>query len=401
MTDTLSRRHVLGAALGPALAPALATAAAGAGPATSVAARLDRTLKAMVDEGRAVGVSALLWQDGAERYFGAFGLADREAGRPMTRSTLVRIWSMTKPVASVALMRLWDEGRFRLDDPLAQHLPEFRAMRVHDAQGERPAARPILVRDLLRHTAGLTYAMEDGPADRAFRAADPFAKAQTLAAFSRAVAALPLRHEPGTAWHYGTATDIVARLVEVLSGDGFDTHLQRHLLGPLGMRDTGFAVPAAGRERFAATYQFSAGEPPRREPDVPPTFATGGAGLIGTLDDYLRFARMLLGEGALDGVRLLRPTTVRLMLTDQLDPAIAPRHFMTSAGVGFGLGGAVRIAPPAAGEAPGSVGEFSWGGMASTLCWVDPAQRLAVVFFAQKLPFDDGLHAELRRAVYG
>lgn len=358
----------------------------------------------MVADGRAAGVSAVVWQDGAERYFGAFGQADREAKRPMARDTLVRLWSMTKPVASTALMRLWDAGRFRLDDPLASYLPEFRSMRVHadDGRGERPATRPILVRDVLRHTSGLTYAMEDGPADRAFRAADPFPKSRDLAAFSRAVAALPLRHEPGTAWHYSISTDIVARLVEVLADEPFDAHVRSHLLQPLGMNETGWTLPDALKPRLAATYEApAAGAALRRAADEAPTFPTGGHGLIGPIADYLRFARMLLAEGTLDGVRILRPTTARLMAVDHLDPAIAPRHFLKSPGIGFGLMGSVRIAPAAADEPPAAVGEYSWGGRASTLFWVDPANRLTVVFFAQKLPFDDALHLDLRRAVYG
>jgi len=365
--------------------------------------RIERALKLMVSDGRAAGVSAVVWQGGAERYFGAFGQSDVEARRPMARDTLARIWSMTKPVASVALMRLWDEGRFRLDDPLSTYLPEFKSMRVaaDERGGERPAQRPILVRDILRHTSGLTYDMEDSAADRAFRAAQPFEKSPDLASFSRAVAALPLRHEPGTAWHYGTSTDIVARLVEVLSGEPFDVHVRQRILQPLGMKETDWVQPADRRSRLAATYRFPAGEKPQREADMSFAFATGGAGLIAPMDDYLRFARMLLGEGALEGVRVLRPTTVRLMMTDQLDPALAPRHFMRSAGVGFGLGGSVRIAPALATEPPGVVGEFSWGGAASTLFWVDPANQLAVVFFVQKMPFDEQLHLELRRAIYG
>jgi len=430
MTQAPSRRHVLGVALATPVAMASATvaaasqaepaptpASASASPASRASSalpagrtvlklaprRIEQALRRMVSEGRASGVSAVVWQGGAERYFGAFGLSDREAGRAMTRDTLARIWSMTKPVASVALMRLWDAGRFRLDDPLSRYLPEFKAMRVHadDGRGERPAERPILVRDILRHTSGLTYAMEDGPADRAFRAAEPFERSRDLAEFSRNVAALPLRHEPGTAWQYGTSTDIVARLVEVLGDQPFDAHVRRHILRPLGMKDTDWTTAAASKDRMAATYRIAAGAAPQREPDVPFTFATGGAGLIGPIDDYLRFARMLLGEGALDGVRVLRPATVRLMTVDHLDPAIAPRHFLKSPGLGFGLGGSVRIAPATADEPAGAVGEFSWGGAASTLFWVDPANQLAVVFFVQKVPFDEELHRELRRAVYG
>lgn len=409
MTQTTSRRQVLGLAL--AASTAAATAAPLGGqrspaqplPLKLAPRRIEQALRAMVSDGRAAGVSAVVWQGGAERYFGAFGLSDREARRPMTRDTVVRIWSMTKPIASAALMRLWDAGRFRLDDPLARYLPEFKSMRVHadDGRGEHPAERPILVRDILRHTSGLTYGMKDGPADRAFRAAEPFERFPDLAAFSRAVAALPLRHEPGTAWHYGTSTDIVARLVEVLADEPFDAHVRRHLLLPLGMRETDWTLPASREGRMAATYQAEAGGPLKREPDVSFTFASGGAGLIGPIDDYLRFARMLLGEGALDGVRVLRPSTVKLMGVDHVDPAITDRHFLTSPGLGFGLGGSVRIAPPVADEPPGAVGEFSWGGMASTLFWVDPANQLAVVFFAQKVPFDDTLHRDLRRAVYG
>jgi CubicO group peptidase (beta-lactamase class C family) len=409
MTRTPTRRHLLGAALAAPAASIAATAGPNAvarPPGSSVSVsprRIERMLRGVVADGRAVGVSAVVWQGGSERYFGAFGLADREARRPMARDTLARIWSMTKPVASVALMRLWDAGRFRLDDPIALYLPEFRNMRVHadDGRGERPAERPILVRDLLRHTSGLTYAMEDGPADRAFRAADPLEKSDDLAALSRAVAALPLRHEPGTAWQYGTSTDIVARLVEVLGDEPFDAQVRRHILRPLGMNETDWTQPDAVKDRRAATYRFGADGPAQREPEITFAFASGGAGLIGPIDDYLRFARMLLGEGQLDGVRVLRPATVKLMLVDHLDPAIAPRHFLKSPGLGFGLGGSVRIAPTTADEPAGRVGEFSWGGAASTLFWVDPANQLAVVFFAQKFPFDEALHKDVRAAVYG
>ena len=418
MTQSPTRRRLLGVALAapaavvatPSTATAAVVNAATGRPSTApppvftvASKRIERALQRMVSEGRVAGVSAAVWQGGAERYFGAFGQADVEAKRPMARDTLARIWSMTKPVACVALMRLWDEGRFRLDDPIATYLPEFKSMRVAaDERGpERPAQRPILVRDVLRHTSGLTYDMEDSAADRAYRAAQPFEKSPDLATFSRTVAALPLRHEPGTAWHYGTSTDIVARLVEVISGEPFDVHVRQRILQPLGMKETDWVQPADRKPRLAATYRLAAGEKPQREVDFNFSFATGGAGLIAPLDDYLRFARMLLGEGELEGVRVLRPTTVRLMMVDQLDPSMAPRHFMRSAGVGFGLGGSVRIAPALAAEAPGTVGEYSWGGAASTLFWVDPANQLAVVFFAQKMPFDEQLHLELRRAIYG
>jgi len=366
--------------------------------------RLDATLAAMVAQRRAAGVSALVWQAGAERYFGAAGHADLDTQRPMARDTLARIYSMTKPVAAVALMQLWEEGRFALDDPLSRHLPDFAEVRVRDAVGvDRPPRRPILVRDLLRHTAGLTYGMTERPADEAFRAADPLNTATSLRDLGRRIAGLPLQFEPGAQWGYSTAVDVVAVLVEVLSGRPFEAQVRRRVLQPLGMRHTGWTLPPGGAARLAHTYFHAEDGRVQRHPEPPPQPPSGGSGLVSSIDDYMRFARMLLAGGELDGERILQASTLRLMATDQLDPCITERHFLPEKGaMGFGLGFAVRVAPPRdAAENRGTVGEFFWDGMASTLFWVDPVHDLAAVFFTQKLPYDGTLHRDIRAAVYG
>lgn len=404
-----TRRGVALAAAGLTFAPKLAAAAAAPqDPLRLDPARLDRTLASMVAEGRTTGVSALIWQGGAERYFAAHGLADREARRPMDRRTLVRIWSMTKPVTGVAMMQLWEQGRFGLDDPVAWTLPEFADMRVYagkDAGGRptyRPARRPITIRDLMRHTAGLSYGMRGTPADEAYRAADPLNARLSMDEIGRRLAGLPLMFDPGAEWSYSAAVDLQAVLVARISGQAFDAYVRDSILTPLKMTETGWTQPAERRTRVATTYDYErvrqgAATPP------PPEAPAGGHGLISTIDDYMRFARMLLGRGELDGARVLKPSTVRLMATDHLDPRITERFFLPSKGnVGFGLDVAVRTGRPKdAKENRGAVGEFFWDGYASTLFWVDPANDLAAVFLTQKIPFDGDLHRDFRAAVYG
>ena len=380
-------------------------------------ARIDRALADMVASGRATGASALVWKDGREAYFGATGLADREAARPMRRDTLVQIYSMTKPVTGVALMQLWEQGKFGLDDPLSRYLPEFATMLVQDGTGAdgqplwRPAARPVTVRDVLRHTAGFAYGDGPSPAEKAFAAADPLGLDHDLAEFGHRIAHVPLLFDPGTQWRYSAAVDVQALLVERLSGQKFEDYVRAHILDPLGMKETGWTQPMARLDRFAATYLLGADGKLAREPDAvtrarnfpKPAMTMGGAGLVATIDDYMRFARMLLGDGALDGVRVLRPSTVRLMATDQLDRRVTERSWLPGKGnVGFGFDFAVRIGQPKnAEENRGAVGEFFWDGAASTLFWVDPANKLAAVLFVQTKPFQGTLHRDFRRAVYG
>ncbi len=379
-------------------------------------ARIDAALGAMVADGRAAGTSALIWKDGREVYFGTAGMADRDAKRPMCRDTIAQIYSMTKPVTGVALMQLWEQGKFRLDDSLARYLPEYADMRVYagkDAAGQPRyvlAERPITIRDILRHTAGFAYGAGPTPAHDAYVAAEPLALTIPLAESSRRLAGVPLLFQPGTQWEYSIAVDVQAALVEKLSGQPFADYVRAHIFEPLKMTDTAWRQPDAKLPRFAAMnmkkdgklVQQAAADAQKLNFDGN-ALTPGGFGLASTLDDYQRFARMLLNKGELDGARILRPSTVRLMATDQLDPAITERAWLPGKGaVGFGFDFAVRKAPPQTREENrGAVGEFFWDGAASTLFWVDPANKLTAVFFVQTMPYDGTLHRDFRAAVYG
>jgi len=378
-------------------------------------ARIDAALADMVASGHAAGVSALIWKDGREVYFGKAGFADREAKLPMARDTQVELFSMTKPVTGVALMQLWEQGKFRLDDPLSRYLPEFATMQVEDKDGTlHPASRPILVRDILRHTAGFSYGtgMGQEPADIAFSKADPLGLDHDLSEMGRRMGQLPLLFDPGTQWRYSAAADVQALLVEKLSGQRFEDYVRQHILDPLGMHNTGWTKSKDVLPRFAALYlRAPEGGHLVRQDDAatrrtnfePRKLTPGGYGLVAPIDDYMRFARMLLGQGELDGVRILSAQTVKLMSTNQLDPEITERSWLVGKGnMGFGLDFAVRVGPPKdAQENRGTVGEFFWDGAASTLFWVDPVNHMAVVYFAQTRPLDGKLHRDFRRAVYG
>ncbi len=416
------RRTMLTALTGVMLAvavpiPAMAQERPGATEALRIDKdRIDTMLATMVAGGRAIGVSALVWKDGHEVYYGERGLADREGNKPFRRDTLVQIWSMTKPVTGVALMQLWEQGKFRLDDPLARYLPEFATMMVQDGTDKdgkplwRPASRPITIRDILRHTAGFAYGGGPTAAHAEFFGADPLNLDNDLAKFGRRLARVPLLADPGTEWHYSAAVDVQALLVEHLSGIKFADYVRTRIFEPLKMREAAWHQPMDRLPRLAATYVKQDGKFARqademtRRPNFPGAKLTmGGAGIVAPIDDYMRFARMLLNGGELDGARILKPATIRLMATDQLDPAIKEREWlMGKIDGGFGFDFAVRTARPDKPERNrGAVGEFFWDGMASTLFWVDPANRLAAVFFTQTIPFDATLHTDIRKAVYG
>lgn len=379
---------------------------------------LAAVLKGFVDAGQLIGVSALVYERGEEVYAGAFGLADREAQRPMDRQTLVRIYSMTKPVTGVALMTLYDEGKFQLDDPVEKYLPEFANMRVYagnDSAGKpkyEAPARAITIRDLMRHTSGLTSGDNDMSAvGEMFRAADPDSLDNTLADLVKKLSGVPLLYQPGTRWLYSPAVDVQAYLVERLSGERFDEVLRKRIFEPLKMADTRYTLREQDRERLAQVYTRAedGGFTPLtddkvihlNQKDWP--LKPGGYGLVSTLDDYMRFARMLLNEGELDGARVLSAEAVRLMRTNAMPEQVADTSWLPSKGqVGFGIDVAVRISPPAtAAESSGAVGEFFWDGYANTLFWVDPKNDIAAVLFTQYVPFGRvPLHKAFRDAIY-
>ncbi|MFN7949675.1 MAG: serine hydrolase domain-containing protein [Blastocatellia bacterium] len=355
------------------------------------------------------GAIGLIARHGKIAYQEAYGMADIEAGRPMQPDTIHRIYSMSKPVTSVAVMMLYEEGRILLSDPVAKYLPEFAKMKVgveqkDPATGQMtlttvPARRPITIRDLLRHTSGLTYGFfGDSLVDRQYRQ-EKILSELNLAEFVTHVAKLPLLFEPGTKWNYSVSVDVLGRLVEVVSGKSFDQYLQERIFTPLQMTDTGFYVPPAKKNRLAklytltkegrltpaevcATRQECTDKFPNAAPSYlePVTLLSGGGGLVSTANDYLRFCQMLLNGGQLDGVRLLSRKTVELMSSDHLGEIQ-----MGMPGYGFGLGFAVSKAPGQAGMM-GSAGEYNWGGAAGTKFWIDPKEDMIGIYMIQILP---------------
>ncbi len=405
---------VCGASLAIACTPAVDEVPPPAAPATSLVdpARIDDTLSGYVERGALVGVSALVYEDGEEAYFGAFGMADRQDGVPMARDTIVRIFSMTKPVTGVTLMTFYDQGRFELDDPLADYLPEYTDVEVwvsgdgDDVILEAPV-QPISIRDILMHTAGfgggeyVSARLEE---------AQTMSPGTTLAEMSEKIATVPLGFQPGTRWLYGPSVDVQARLVEVLAGKPFAEVMRERVLDPLAMNDTRYVLLPAQRNRLMVLYAraddgtFEPLDNPMAEFNSQPSALTpGGWGLVSTLDDYMRFARMLLNDGELDGVRILDADTVKQMASDALPDTVTDRSWLPKKGqMGFGINFAVRVAPPAnTAEPSGSIGEFFWDGLANTLFWVDPRNDIAAVLFNQYLPWGKvEIMKDFRDAVY-
>ena len=364
-------------------------------------ARINGWMARWVDSGRLAGMSVLVHRQGQTVFQACAGHADRERGVAMAPDTVVRIYSMTKPLTSVALMMLYEEGRFQLDDPITRMLPCFADMGVWAGpdQAPVPAERAITYRDLLTHTSGLTYGfMQATPVDAMYRAAgvDFQTSPLTLGEVVEKAATMPLLAQPGTRWNYSIGTDVLGHLVALHAGCPFDDFLTERVLRPLGMTETGFAVRPDQLSRFAANY--GPGEDGRAKlSDDPATsifltkrLASGGGGLVGTAGDYMRFCRFLLGRGELDGVRLLGRKTLALMMSNHLDgdmAAMGQARFSESTytGIGFGLGFSVML-DPARAQIVGTPGECAWGGAASTAFWVDPAEDMAVVFFTQLSP---------------
>ncbi|EGF92624.1 beta-lactamase family protein [Asticcacaulis biprosthecium C19] len=376
---------------------------------------VDRVMSGFVKDGRVAGCSALIWEKGREAYFGAFGQADRETGRAMRRDTIVQIFSMTKPITGVALMTLFEEGRFGLEDPIAQHLPELAGLKLSagvDAKGEvltQPPARQPRVIDFLRHTSGFASGAAQGKLGELYRAASGDGPVKTYADYVRAMGQVPLEHEPGTAWRYGDDVEIQGALVERLTGQPLAEVFAERIFKPLNMVDTSYFVPVEKRGRFAGMYsrdaagELTAGVAFGGDLNLK-TWARspGSYVLASTLDDYMRFALMLQGEGALGDVRILKPETVRLMASDHLPAGLTDRSWLVNKGaVGFGIDFAVRVGPPQKNSEPfGHVGEFFWDGYATTLFWVDPANDLTAVFFTQTIPYQDAILKDWRDAVY-
>ena len=365
-------------------------------------ARIDRVMQQYVDSGRVAGVVALIARHGKVAYLRAFGSADREAGRRMTPDALFRIASQSKAITSVAVMMLVEEGRLRLSESVSRYLPSFAhtvvATKTDTGLALIPATRPITIRDLLTHTAGISYGTDSLVAEQ-YRAAGlgPAAgwgwytadKDEPICTTMDRLGALPFVAQPGTKFVYGYALDLLGCVVERVSGEPLDQFFRTRIFQPLRMKDTFFYPPAAVAARLAVVYAATAdsglqraAEGPRGQGDYlagPRQSFAGGAGLISTATDYARFLQMLLKGGALDGARILSPATVALMTTNQVDTLLGGRAS------GFGLGFQILESPGLAGEY-GSVGRFGWGGAYGTNYWVDPGEDLVAVYMVQLLP---------------
>jgi CubicO group peptidase (beta-lactamase class C family) len=374
--------------------------------------RLDDWLQRdFIDSGRIPGCQWLVARHGEVVHRATRGRMDVERDRPLRDDALFRIYSMTKPITSVALMMLWEEGRFGLNDPVHRFIPAWHDLRVWEAgRGElmrtRPPRQPMTMRHLLSHTAGLTYGsallapgQPPHPVEEAYAALNIGTRSgDTLQAMVDKLGQVPLRFDPGSAWQYSLATDVCGHLVQVISGQPFEAFVHERILAPLGMVDTAFHVPPEKLDRLSTCYRFDAQRrmvpvdtPERSAFAREPILHSGGGGLVSTLADYHRFCELLRRGGELDGVRLLGPRTLALMRMNHLGGgqdlvALAQDGFSetANAGIGFGLGFATTLGEVQAGGL--GAGDFFWGGMASTLFWVDPREDLVAIFMTQLIP---------------
>lgn len=374
-----------------------------------------------LDTGRLPGALTLVYRRGEVAHFSAIGMADVERKKPVKEDTIFRIYSMTKPVTSIAFMMMVEQGLVALDDPVHKYIPAWKDLGVF-AGGfmqtfrTKRCERPMLIIDLLRHTSGLTYGFQESTnVDAAYRKLKigEIEKSGTLDSMVEQLAKLPLEFSPGTAWNYSVSTDILGYLVEKISGQKFEDYLRARIFKPLGMVDTDFHVHPGKEARLAACYVPAKGgmdlqDDPAKSPYLqPPGFVSGGGGLVSTASDYLKFCRMLINGGSLDGVQIVSPKTIELMTMNHLPdgkdlPALSRSLFSEVAynGVGFGLGFSVTM-DPAKTLIPGSVGEYSWGGAASTSFWVDPKEDLITIFMTQLIPSSTyPIRRELRTLVY-
>ncbi len=384
------RRQMLAAAFALAGGASLSRAAwaevSPAGPETGGLSKpglaaLDAAMHGLVDDRKLAGVTTLVARHGQVVHFDAYGKRDLDTGAPMQKDTIFRIASMTKPTVGVAMMMLWEQGRWRLSDPVAKYIPQFAGLKVKGPNGTLAAQNgPMTMAQLMSHTAG--FDVNAGYVDQNFRAGD-------LRGMIDKLATLPLAAQPGTDWRYGPSVDIQGYIVEILSGETLDRFMQTHLFEPLGMADTGFWEPEAKAGRIATINTYKDGKlvaaPTQGEPTRRPGFLSGSGGLLSTTLDYWRFCRMLANGGEADGRRYIKASTVKLMRTSVLEPGVmVDLYGPASPGLGFGLDFAV-IEDPVAANAPQGKDTFYWGGAFGTWFWIDPTHDLVFVGMIQNL----------------
>ena len=362
-------------------------------------AGIDTAVQALIDNEKIAGASVVVARKGSIVFSEVFGMMDMEAQKAMQADTIFRFYSMTKPATSVAVMMLSEEGKIKLDDPVSKYIPEFEGLKVYANSGEHEDPdRPMSVRDLLRHTSGFTYGFfGNTPVDKMYRSKGILGRESSLENMVNTLSEIPLLHQPGTKWHYSVSTDVLGYLVQEISGESLEVFFKERIFRPLKMKDTAFYVPGRKVDRFAVCYGPKAGgglrvvdDPLKSRYLTKPALFSGGGGLVSTARDYMRFCQMLLNKGQLDETRLLRAETVEMMISNQL-----PDGVTRGESGGFGLGFSVQTRD---GRSP--IGEYGWGGMASTHFWISPKDELAVVALSQRIPYSGQLENAIKTIIY-
>ncbi len=352
------------------------------GLSSDTLALASQKMQEFIADGKLAGIATLVMKEGMIVQREQFGFADIEKEQPVEENTIFRIFSMTKPITAVALMSLYDEGKFELDDKLSRYIPEFTDVMVYNAENQSldELDNALTIRHLLTHTSGIVYGWGQSYVDSLYRVTGVGNwDSATIGDKVKILATLPLKFQPGTAWEYGLSIDVAGYLVEVLSGVPLDEYFKSKIFDPLHMDDTGFHVTEEKLERFAEVYYMD-GEGALKPGGFmseafkkPAIMFSGGGGLVSTMDDYLTFCRMLLNGGTLDGVKILEESTVKLIMSDQLPATASYRE-----GIGYGLSGQVNL----------ESGEYSWAGAASTNFWIDPSTQMIIICYAQLMPSD-------------
>lgn len=359
-------------------------------------AKVDDVLDGLVEQKRLAGGTVVIARRGKIVHFKSYGMADIESKRPMKNDAIMRFYSMSKAITSAAIMILADEGKLSVDDPVSKHIPELSKVKVATADGLVAPKREATIADLLLHTAGYSYGSSPQPtSDAAFKKIDPLDHERTLKEMDERLTGVPLAFHPGEDWLYGISIDVLGRVIEVASGQPLDRFLKKRIFKPLGMKDTGFFVPKKKHDRFAQVYnsdergKLTIGDnEAHRDFSKPRAFLSGGGGLVSTARDYLRFLMMIQQGGTLDRKRIVSEKSVRLMTTSQLPEKVPHIYFgdQQRIGVGFGFGFSVRE-KMSDWDPAGRVGEYGWGGLASTHYWVSPKDDLIVITLEQSMPY--------------
>lgn len=371
-------------------------------------ARIKPFMQAYVDENKLAGITTVIARRGKIVHFETVGKLNLDTGEPLKADSLFRIYSMTKPVVTTAAMMLHEEGKFQLDEPVAKYLPAFKDVKVLVDGEEVEATHPFTIRELMSHTAGLTYGIfGNTPVDLMYREAKVMQK-KNLEEMVDAMGAIPLLYQPGTRWVYSLSVDVLGRLIEVISGEPLDQYLENHMFKPLGMKDTFFEVPKDKLNRFGTNHVrnregvltvMDRPETSQYASDV--TFFSGGGGLVSTAMDYMRYSQMMLNGGMLDKVRIVSPKTIEVMTTNHLKEGVRS-GFGERPGVmgsfAFGLGFGVAIDDPL--MSLGSRGEYNWGGAAGTVFWIDPEEELTAVLMVQMMSSPYPLRTQFKNLVY-